>query len=339
MTLFAEIQSDILGNAPISTILRKAKVLAYRLKNQEFKDWVEWELNGYIGDNCEFIPYYRRFKPPSFGNFMNLAWQRNNAPIPLSIFPDEFREMLGTLEMHQGVKELEAMIETAIANNSEMFSYAWPPEILPLLTDGVYESMHCISAWRAISREQIAQILDTTRNRLLSFILELSDRYPDEAKSDFSNTTQIPNDQISQVFNYYILGNNPQVVGSSTSVSQGGTMSVFDQRNQTVGYQYNAAGDINFDTVKNNLDLTEELKKLKQELAKAIEAKILDDETATDVDYKLTKVIQQSQKPKPDKKSMLENINGATALLGGVSSAVGLLTAFIKAAELVQKFF
>jgi hypothetical protein len=346
MSLFSEIQSDILGATPVSNILRKAKVLAYRLKNQEFKDWVEYELNGYYGSKDISVPTYRKYKSSSFGDFMNMAWHANNVPIPLNNFPDELREMISLIEMRQGVKELEAMIEAATASETEVFTYPWPAEVLPHLNNRVYQinnrvyqNMNCINAWCVITREHIAQILDTTRNRLLSFILELSDRYPNEANSDFDKGVSIPNDQIRQVFNYFIMGNNPQVVSSANAVSQGGTMSIFDQRNQTVGYQYNAAGDINFDAVKSRVDLTAELIKLKRELAKAIKAKVLDDETATDVEYKLTKAIQQSQKPSPDKKSMLENLNGAKALLSSVSSAVGLVTAFIKAAELVQRFF
>jgi hypothetical protein len=47
MSLFDEIQLEILSPASLSAVLRKAKVLAYRLKNQEFKNWIEHELNGY----------------------------------------------------------------------------------------------------------------------------------------------------------------------------------------------------------------------------------------------------------------------------------------------------
>jgi len=122
-------------------------------------------------------------------------------------------------------------------------------------------------------------------------------------------------------------------------IKKGGTMSVFDQRNQKVGYQYNAAGNIKFESVTNRTELIAELEKLKNEIIKAVESKVINDETATDVKYQLTKAVLQSQKPQPDKKIMLENINGAKTLLGGVSSAVNLVTAFVKAADLIEKFF
>lgn len=114
---------------------------------------------------------------------------------------------------------------------------------------------------------------------------------------------------------------------------------MFDQKNQTVGYQYNAAGNINFNAIGSSTELIAELEKLKLELKQAIQAKIVDDEIGIDVEYKLTKAIQQSQKPQPDKKSIIDNLNEAKALLSGISSAVGLVTALIKAVELVSKFF
>ena len=57
-SVFDKIQDDILGATDLSLILRKAKVLAYKLKNQEFKDWVEHELNGY--DENDLLPEYRK---------------------------------------------------------------------------------------------------------------------------------------------------------------------------------------------------------------------------------------------------------------------------------------
>ncbi len=49
-------------------------------------------------------------------------------------------------------------------------------------------------------------------------------------------------------------------------------MTIFDQRNQTVTYQYNAAGDINFGSVTNHTEVTAQLDKLEAELNTAVEA-------------------------------------------------------------------
>ena len=120
-------------------------------------------------------------------------------------------------------------------------------------------------------------------------------------------------------------------------------MAVFDQRGQQVTYQYNAAGDINFGAVQNRLDVIREMEKLKAEVTKAAEAQVIDAEVATDVEYQLTKAVQQAQKPGSDKMGILDHINTAKGLIEGVtatSGAVsGMATALTQAAQQVQALF
>jgi hypothetical protein len=116
-------------------------------------------------------------------------------------------------------------------------------------------------------------------------------------------------------------------------------MPVFDQRGQQVTYQYNAAGDINFGAVQNKVDVIGELEKLQTEVSKAAEEGALDEELAVDVESKLKKAVIQAKKSEPDKKTVLNHLNQAKALIEGVAAATGLVTALVQAAEVVQKFF
>ncbi len=120
-------------------------------------------------------------------------------------------------------------------------------------------------------------------------------------------------------------------------------MTIFDQRNQTVTYQYNLAGDINFGAVSNHAEVMTQLDKLQTELNTAVEAGVFNEGDATDVKYQLTKAVQQARKPEADKKSILDHLGRAREIVGGVSktmtSANGLFTALGQAAEMVQKFF
>jgi hypothetical protein len=338
MNLFDEIQSDILSAVPLSTVLRKAKVLAYGLKNQEFKDWIEHELKGYDGEDS--LPEYRKIATHSEGNFINSAWKMSDAPIPTNNIPRELREVVNEVHLTQGIRELESLVDTLDNSKGDKLSVPWPANFLPLLNERVYANMYCIGAWRVITKGHITGVIENTRNRLLTFILELAERYPEEAKEGFNHVgRKIPDEQIRQVFNYYIMGDAQNIVSSGSSISQGGNMAIFDQRNQKVNYQYNAAGDINFDRVQNRIELIGELEKLKAELSKAASAGAIDAEVVTDAEYQITKAIQQSQKPEPNKKAILGYINGAKTLIEGVASATGMVTALVKAAELVQQFF
>ena len=53
----------------------------------------------------------------------------------------------------------------------------------------------------------------------------------------------------------------------------------------------------------------------------------------------MKKAIQQAKKPEPDKRTVLERLNEAKALIEGVAAVAGLVAALAKAAELVQQFF
>jgi len=112
-------------------------------------------------------------------------------------------------------------------------------------------------------------------------------------------------------------------------------MAIFDQRGQRVNYQYNAAGDINLGSVQNQVQLIEEIGKLKSELSKAAEAQVIDAEVFTDVDYQMTKAIQQAKKPEPDKKGIMNHLNNAKSLIEGVTATSEIVTALNTVVQLV----
>lgn len=116
-------------------------------------------------------------------------------------------------------------------------------------------------------------------------------------------------------------------------------MTIFDQRGQHVTYQYNAAGDINFGAVQNKMEVIGQLENLQTELKRAIEAGVFDEEVATDAEYQLKKAVQQAKKHEPDKKGVLDRLKGVKTLIEGVTATGGLVSALVKAAEVVQKFF
>jgi len=116
-------------------------------------------------------------------------------------------------------------------------------------------------------------------------------------------------------------------------------MTIYDQREQHVGYQYNAAGNINFGAVNNRVELVGELEKLQREMKQAADAGILDEETATDAEYNLVKAIQGARKPEPDRGAVAGYLETAKTLIEGVKEASGLVAALETAITLVQGLF
>jgi hypothetical protein len=110
----------------------------------------------------------------------------------------------------------------------------------------------------------------------------------------------------------------PAPVPSESVVSaplDGGSMSFFDQRGQSVTYQYNAAGDINVGAVHTPADLAGQLEKLRTELSRAEAAEAITQDAATDAGYQITKAIQQTQKPAPNTATIEQHLTNARTSL------------------------
>jgi hypothetical protein len=116
-------------------------------------------------------------------------------------------------------------------------------------------------------------------------------------------------------------------------------MSIFDQRGQHVNYQYNSAGDINFLNVRNDIDFAQELQKLRQELMVATKAHILDNSASNNVDAKIRQAVEESEKETPNKKTIIDNLMDAKAVIEGLAAATGLVTALSQAIEVASRLF
>lgn len=113
---------------------------------------------------------------------------------------------------------------------------------------------------------------------------------------------------------------------------------MFDQRHQTVTYQYNYA-NANLESVQNAPALLDELKKLQTEMQQAVEKKAVEGEPAVDGRYNLDKAVLEAEKPAPDKKKLADYLASAKTAIEGVAAVGGLVAALSKAAELVEKLF
>src|SRR5512142_1468430 len=112
-------------------------------------------------------------------------------------------------------------------------------------------------------------------------------------------------------------------------------MAQFDMRDQRVNSQYIAGRDMHFGAVQTPADLIAELEQPKAQFAQAKDTGVISEETAIEAEYQVTKAIQQTKKPQPDKKTILDHLNAAKALIEDVTAASGLVTALVGAIEVV----
>jgi hypothetical protein len=91
MSLLREIQATAVdSSSDIATLLRKCKILAFRLGNDDFKNWIDQELNGY--SEISDLPQYRKISVQSGGHFSGpFGSGLNNAPIPSLCLPETIK--------------------------------------------------------------------------------------------------------------------------------------------------------------------------------------------------------------------------------------------------------
>jgi len=133
----------------------------------------------------------------------------------------------------------------------------------------------------------------------------------------------------------------PVTIKGWTEISAGQEKAVaqFDMRGQRVTNQYNAGRDMNFGAIQTPVDLIAALEQLNGQITQEQEVGVLSEETTTDTQYQVTKAIQQVRSPDPDKKTIVDHLTTAKALLENITAASGLVTALVGAVEVVQKLF
>ena len=222
MRLVREIRDGVVDSrVELSTVLRKAKILAVALKNEEFKNWVSNELSGYYEETA--VPSYREVASLALGDFAGPFGQRITAFIlPISLMPDFLQKGARTIRLPNPIKELESM-----AHSSEgELRRPWPPEAAILLRDKIQLSgdFELVEAYQPIRKAHLESILDAVRNRLLDFLLGLQEMDPTILDSEDA-LRELPKEAVNQVFHVSIFGNH-NVLASGSGFHQAVTQAV-----------------------------------------------------------------------------------------------------------------
>lgn len=218
MSLLREIQSDAVdANVDVSVVLRKCKVLAARLGNEDFKLWVERELNGY--PSKDDLPEYRVLRVQSRGHFFGMFQSAlKNAVIPPSVIPEEFRDFVNTEYLMQPISFYASLIVGAKGSKGTLRS-PWPADLIVAVQSKIYQDMNLGEAWKVIPYGAIVALLDTVRNRILSFVLEIEAEAPDAGEAP-PDARPIPEERVTQVFQTYVMGNVTTLAAGSQTITQ-----------------------------------------------------------------------------------------------------------------------
>jgi hypothetical protein len=188
VTFLEQLIDDASGDqVPVSTLLRKVKVVAKRLGNVNLEAWVDHELTGY--PEGADLPDYRASRPAEvLGDFAGpFQSGMKNAPIPAALFPDEFRD--GFLFAHTFTEPISKI--EAFAASKTTLTASWPADAVALtnrwIKDGLvdlYGGMGLLAAWKPMAAAEFGVVVDTVRTRILDLALSLEDVAPDAGEPD-----------------------------------------------------------------------------------------------------------------------------------------------------------
>jgi hypothetical protein len=219
MSLLRQIQDAAIDSSiDLPTLLRKCKVLAARLGNEDFKRWIDNELSGY--DKTDELPEYRVLNVNSKGHFSGpFGSARQNADIPLMCVPEVLREDLGHSYMMQPIAAMASLVAN---KEAKTFEEPWNPDLVAHFGRDIYERMTCIQAWKVIPASALVAALDTVRTRVLNFVLEIESKDPTAGEAHVTEKP-LPQETVQQIFNTYIGGNVQNLAPGSTNVRQNAT--------------------------------------------------------------------------------------------------------------------
>jgi len=211
MGLLQDIQADAINqDAPLSNMLRKCLVLAYKLNNDEFRQWIEHEMNGYPANMP--VPNYRIYVGEPRANARNIAWHVTGSPIPAGAIPEEYLEDAMKLEFRQGVGAY-----ASIQDNGEL-KHFWPSWLVAAVNQRINKNLVISEGYVPLPIGFFNGMLDVIRNKVLEFVLQIERENP-EADTVPSGSTPIPQEKVTQIFHTTVSGGQA-AIGSSGRVEQ-----------------------------------------------------------------------------------------------------------------------
>lgn len=170
------------GDVP--SLLRRALVLATRLKNEDLRTWVSHELNGYPDEDA--VPAYRKLQVISYGFFADRFVGQATLQIPLSVLPQELREGYQYVVLQNPISALVDLLHRGTKEGSPL-TFPWPTAARQFAKK--VSPLECIRAWREVDLSYVSGVVDTVKTRILSLSLELEQADPAAGSGSVSLAT------------------------------------------------------------------------------------------------------------------------------------------------------
>jgi hypothetical protein len=173
VSLLDDIRDEALDSTvSLSSVLRKCLVLAAKLKYDPLRDWVSLELNGYKkrGD----LPDYRKAHGDIKINYISGLYRNSGQQLPYIEELKNMRDKMEEIHIMQSVDELEAM------KDQDSLHMPLGPDLVALINHYVDDPyVQVYGAYVPVPGSLLSGVLSTVRTRILQFVLEIEDAFPE----------------------------------------------------------------------------------------------------------------------------------------------------------------
>lgn len=221
----------------LSDALLQSKIIAHKINNTIFKEWLKKETEGY-NPNDNMLPPYRKI-----ANRMELSLDLGGKkqPIPFNLSP-EFED---SVNFHQIIESISIVEEEVKKGSGKSGKIVYSIEMvhnvfnsLPKETQARINFYQMRGAILKLEREinilSYKNVIDQTKNKLLDILLELDREFPN-IKNEYTMNKE-NNDKTNNIITNYIYGNNAPI-----------NLSTGDNSNQTIVVNEN----IDYSKIKN----------------------------------------------------------------------------------------
>lgn len=191
----------------IGELLRRCRIMASQLSNEELEKWLSGEMYGYPDDAQ--LPDYRIWPQIIKGNFAGpLGASLMNTQIPPASIPQKWRERVMAVHANDSASAIEATLresDNAMIRTDQ-------GNLSVVLGSNVYSNANCISAWGEFHRSRFIGVIEAVRNRVLEFALALQGQYPG---IDSANEEEriVPREWVNQGVHMLMTGGTLSIVG------------------------------------------------------------------------------------------------------------------------------
>ncbi|WP_176548704.1 hypothetical protein [Bacillus cereus] len=282
------------SNPDFTALLRKAYVVARKLKIAEFEKWINNELNGY--KNPEDIPDYRMVRGKLYYFHPYHGWY------PLGIENAELENKITTHEIGEPISQLQLL-----SSGDESPSLSFQGEMRNMLSDSIGMQTHFSLR---LDRSELIRILDICRNIILDWSLRLEgDGIMGEGMTFSEKEKQTATKEGYTINNFY--GSN-----SNYQIQQDNQLAMQTMNNESTGLNIN--------------EITTLLDQIQDNIGQAG----LDNDSKIEVQEQLNQIEQQLEANTPDKgiiKNLFESVKGKLIESGSGFVATGITTAITDA--------